>query len=86
VPWIGTGELARMPNALHWWMKFRDPTVLLHLLQNNAEARAQVAGALSAESKLTEQWLGWLGRMPKPAGMDSAEGRVLDQLRPLVRS
>ena len=83
LPWIGVAELLRLPNALRWWMRFRDPAALLHRLADHPAACALVADALGRGDGGA---LEWLGRMPKGVALDGAEEHTLDRMRPRVRN
>lgn len=83
IPWIGLAELVRLPSALRWWMRFRDPAALLHRAAEHPQACALVADALSRGEPGA---MAWLGRLPRGAALDSAEQRALDQMRPRVRN
>ncbi|MEO6775711.1 MAG: hypothetical protein ABI437_21855 [Kofleriaceae bacterium] len=83
IPWLDATALARMPNAVAWWMAFRDPLALLHQLVNAPQAIAVVAGAISANTMGAMQWL---ARLPKGFELDSLEDRVIEQLRALLRA
>ncbi|MEO7732079.1 MAG: hypothetical protein ABIY55_13985 [Kofleriaceae bacterium] len=82
VPWIDAAELARMPNAMTWWMTYADPLVLLHRLDGNPKALLLLAGGLNTGTMGASAWL---DRLPKGFELDRSEDRVIEQLRPLLR-
>ncbi|MBA3460074.1 MAG: hypothetical protein H0T46_08950 [Deltaproteobacteria bacterium] len=82
MPWIDDAQLLGMPNALRWWMTYRDRTILLHALATNTQARAIVCGALNSN---TMGALRWVQDLPKGGALDEAERKTLDLMRPLVR-
>jgi hypothetical protein len=83
VPWIGLTELLRLPNALQWWMRFRDPSALLQRLAAHPAACALVADALGRGEPGA---LAWLLRLPKGAALEAAEEQTLDRMRSRVRN
>lgn len=79
VPWLAPAQLVRMPNALRWWLSFRDPMPILHVLIANPVGRALVTGGLDTNTNGARQWL---ERVPRGPALDESEARLLDQIRP----
>ncbi|MCW5804400.1 MAG: hypothetical protein KIT31_18665 [Deltaproteobacteria bacterium] len=83
LPWISRHALLDAPNALRWWLSWRDGSALLHAVAGADRGRQAVATELDRGSPGARDWL---QRLPVGPALSDVEEATLLRLRPLISS